>query len=453
MILVLQDCTVIHVYSIFPAEDLKWQTFKLYHSSLQYIWHATHRRCKINYRCHSYSLIIPTLSYYYPAAPKKTLSCLATSSVSSVIRTIPLRSLNSPNFILHSLRLLPSLRCLELLQVLRWLPLHHRYQYRPYAHTNHDIRHRYEPDGCAFFRNCSLSGRVIQVTKKPILRHAPIWRCRNLCNNNGAHTTFVERWIPNKFIDSAGQKRTKILRNGAYCSLCWPFVRTENERDVASFGAKVRTFTRCYQQDYWLPHIDSRKRFECFAFTKPWHGRNVCGMETLARYDSNTDEFMIDVPTKAAQKYRFGGVGQSATVSVVSAKLILSETDHRNHVFLVHLRDENGQFLPEIRVADCEVYSGLNAIDHECIRIATHRVRRSVMLTTSRCATENSQFQANVSSTDAHFGAVLAALTWNCIHIAHEAITCTCLRLKIAMRYSFQRRTFKTIFKYEVGFN
>lgn len=44
------------------------------------------------------------------------------------------------------------------------------------------------------------------------------------------------------------------------------------------------------------------------------HGSNVMGIETQARYDSSTQEFVITTPQHEASKFWIGGAGQHGKV-------------------------------------------------------------------------------------------------------------------------------------------
>lgn len=208
------------------------------------------------------------------------------------------------------------------------------------------------------------------------------------------------------------------------------------------FGATVRALGSSEQQAYWLRRIETLEEFGCFGLTELGHGSNVRGIETTAKYDGDTGEFVIDTPTETAQKYWIGGASQSATVCVVFAKLDVGGTDHGIHVFIVRLRDGDGRILPGIQIADCGVKAGLNGVDNGRIWFDKHRVGRSAMLTRLSYVTEAGKFEARVSSPDARFGAILAALTGGRVGIARQAIACALLGLTIAIRYSFQRRAF-----------
>lgn len=51
----------------------------------------------------------------------------------------------------------------------------------------------------------------------------------------------------------------------------------------------------------------------CFSMTEVGHGSNVAGLETIATYEKETDEFIIHSPTLTSTKFWIGGAAESAT--------------------------------------------------------------------------------------------------------------------------------------------
>lgn len=138
------------------------------------------------------------------------------------------------------------------------------------------------------------------------------------------------------------------------------------------FGGTVARLGSTAQRDHWLPKIVSGEEFGCFALTELGHGSNVRGIETIA--DFNGDSFVLHSPTESSQKFWIGGAAQHATVAVVFARLMIGSTFHGIHIFIVRLRDRNGQVRPGITIADCGVKAGLNGVDNGRVRTITHAI-------------------------------------------------------------------------------
>lgn len=63
-------------------------------------------------------------------------------------------------------------------------------------------------------------------------------------------------------------------------------------------------------------------------------------METTATFDHNRDEFVIRTPTTLAQKYWITNSAIHAKWAVVFAQMIIGQTNHGIHGFLVRIRNE-----------------------------------------------------------------------------------------------------------------
>jgi len=99
----------------------------------------------------------------------------------------------------------------------------------------------------------------------------------------------------------------------------------------------------------WAPKTLTFKMIGCYAQTELGHGSNVRGLQTEARFVREKDGsgyFVLNTPTLASMKWWPGTLGKIATHATVYAQLIIDDKSYGLHVFLVQLRDENGQCLP-----------------------------------------------------------------------------------------------------------
>lgn len=135
------------------------------------------------------------------------------------------------------------------------------------------------------------------------------------------------------------------------------------------------------QREHWEPRIANMAIFGCFAMTELGHGSNVKGLETTAHYDAGREEFVIHSPTLTSTKWWIGGAGQTATHSAVYARLILGDTDHGVHTFVVPIRSlADGAPCPGVEVGDCGHKFGRNGLDNGWIRFSHVRIPRMNML-------------------------------------------------------------------------
>jgi acyl-CoA oxidase len=127
-----------------------------------------------------------------------------------------------------------------------------------------------------------------------------------------------------------------------------------------------------------LPKMDTLELPGCFGMTELGHGSNVFGIETTAVYDRSTGEFVINTPNNAASKFWIGGAAHTAKICAVFAQLTVEGPDGSSrwegpHVFVVRLRDDSGNVMPGVRIADNGPKQGLNGVDNG--QIWFHKVR------------------------------------------------------------------------------
>jgi len=121
--------------------------------------------------------------------------------------------------------------------------------------------------------------------------------------------------------------------------------------------------------------------FGCYAMTELGHGSYIQGFETTATLDKTKDEWIINSPTETSTKWWIGMAGQTATHSVVFARLIVDGKDHGVHSFMVQIRDTTtGEPLPGIEVGDCGAKMGRNGLDNGYIQYHNVKIPRQDML-------------------------------------------------------------------------
>ena len=76
----------------------------------------------------------------------------------------------------------------------------------------------------------------------------------------------------------------------------------------------------------------------CYAQTELGHGSNVRGLETLAVYDNQTDEFVLNTPTLTSRKFWPGALAKVSTHACVYAQLVIGDKNYGLHVFFLQIR-------------------------------------------------------------------------------------------------------------------
>jgi acyl-CoA oxidase len=184
-----------------------------------------------------------------------------------------------------------------------------------------------------------------------------------------------------------------------------------------------------------------------YAQTELAHGSNVRGIETtatLVRDGPNPrthSHFLLHTPTPTATKWWVGGLGKTATHAIVVARLVVNETDHGPHPFLVPIRDPATFLpLPGIDVGDIGPKVGFAPVDNGFIRFRNVRVPLSGLL--SRFSRVKLWGSEAVYEAPAHpqaaYGGMLSARS---AIVRAEYLTLG-MGVTIATRYSAVRRQF-----------
>lgn len=193
-----------------------------------------------------------------------------------------------------------------------------------------------------------------------------------------------------------------------------------------------------------LPKIDNLELPGCFAMTELGYGSNVAGIETEARYDVATREFVLHTPRNEASKFWIGGSGQHAKVSAVFAQLYDKDGVNQGvHVFATRLRDDSGMLVKNVRIKDNGAKMGLNGVDNGQIWFDHLRVPHDALL--DRYASVDpitGAYSSPLPTPAARFGVTVGGLTTGRVLIAQGAVDAAKIGLCIAVRYSADRPQF-----------
>ena len=88
------------------------------------------------------------------------------------------------------------------------------------------------------------------------------------------------------------------------------------------FGGAIENLGTERHHEAYVRKIIDLELLGCFAMTETGHGSDVQSLETTATYDRETDEFVINSPTKTSRKDYIGGAAETATMAAVFAQLI-----------------------------------------------------------------------------------------------------------------------------------
>ncbi|ORZ14680.1 hypothetical protein BCR42DRAFT_461358 [Absidia repens] len=135
------------------------------------------------------------------------------------------------------------------------------------------------------------------------------------------------------------------------------------------------------QQDKWNDDIDNYRIFGCFAMTELGHSSALRDLETVATYDANSDEFVIESPTITSTKWYIGAASQTATHTVVISQTVINGKNVGLNWFVVQLREKtSGKTMPGVIVGDIGSKVGHQGVDNGWIQFRQLRIPRSNML-------------------------------------------------------------------------
>ncbi|CAM3740845.1 acyl-CoA oxidase [Corallococcus sp. ZKHCc1 1396] len=208
------------------------------------------------------------------------------------------------------------------------------------------------------------------------------------------------------------------------------------------FGSSILFLgTKRHHQQY-LPQVASLELPGCFAMSELGHGSNVRDCETVARYDADTREFVIDTPSETARKEWIGNAARHARMATVFAQLEVEGERLGVHALLVPLRDMHGKVLKGIRIEDCGEKMGLNGVDNGRLWFKGVRVPRENLLDRYGQVTEDGEYTSSITGDSKRFFTMLGALVAGRVSVACASLSAAKSALTIAVRYGDLRRQF-----------
>jgi acyl-CoA oxidase len=208
------------------------------------------------------------------------------------------------------------------------------------------------------------------------------------------------------------------------------------------FGGAVEALGTTRHHDAHLADIMSGKLLGCFAMTELGHGSDVQHLRTTATYDPDAGEFVLNTPYEHARKEYIGNAARDGRMAVVFAQLITG-ADHRGvHAFLVPIRDERGNPVRHVRIADCGRKGGLNGVDNGSLWFDDYRVPRDALLNRYGDVAADGTYSSPIDGDAKRFFTMLGTLIRGRVSVAGAAGSATKTALAIAIRYGLARRQF-----------
>ena len=208
------------------------------------------------------------------------------------------------------------------------------------------------------------------------------------------------------------------------------------------FGGSVWQLGTRHHHVAWLADIASLALPGCFAMTETGHGSNVRDIRTTARYDAESDEFVVHTPDRDAWKDYIGNAALHGRAATVFAQLEVRGQRHGVHAFVVPIRDGQGQPLPGISIEDCGRKHGLNGVDNGRIAFEDVRIPRENLLDRFGGVRPDGSYASDIASPARRFFTMLGTLVAGRVSIAAASVSAAKTGLAIAVRYADRRRQF-----------
>jgi acyl-CoA oxidase len=181
------------------------------------------------------------------------------------------------------------------------------------------------------------------------------------------------------------------------------------------FGGAIENLGTERHHEAYVPRIIDLDLLGCFAMTETGHGSDVQSLETTATYDPDTDEFVIDSPTRTSRKDYIGGAAETATVAAVFAQLITAgpgeePQGHGVHCFVVPIRDAEGNDLPGVTTSDCHYKGGLPGVDNGRIVFDHVRTPRNNLLNKYGDVADDGTYTSPIDNPSRRFFTMLGTL-------------------------------------------
>ena len=208
------------------------------------------------------------------------------------------------------------------------------------------------------------------------------------------------------------------------------------------FGGAILQLGTQKHHDAYLAPLVKAELLGCFAMTETGHGSNVQALGTVARYDLETQEFVITTPDDSSRKDYIGNAAAHAHAAVVFAQLEMGGVSEGLHAFVVPIRDRRGRLLPGVRVEDDGRKIGLNGVDNGRIWFDDVRIPRDNLLNRYADVTETGVYESEIDNPDRRFFTMLGTLVQGRVCVGGAAINASKVALSIAVRYALERRQF-----------
>jgi acyl-CoA oxidase len=208
------------------------------------------------------------------------------------------------------------------------------------------------------------------------------------------------------------------------------------------FGGAILQLGTKEHHDAYLADLITARTMGCFAMTETGHGSNVQALGTVATYDLETQEFVIETRGEESNKDYIGNAAEHAELAVVFAQLEVAGRSEGVHAFVVPIR-EDGEVVPGVRIEDDGQKMGLNGVDNGKIWFDGVRVPRTALLNQFADVTPSGVYESEIENPNKRFFTMLGTLVQGRVCVGGGGINAAKVALTIAIKYALRRRQFE----------
>ncbi len=208
------------------------------------------------------------------------------------------------------------------------------------------------------------------------------------------------------------------------------------------WGGSILQLGTARHHEAYLAQIGSLELPGCYGMTETGHGSNVRDLETTARYDAGSGEFVLHTPSPSARKDWIGNAALHGRMATIFAQLEVGGTPHGVHAFVVPIRNRKGRPLPGVTIADRGEKVGLNGIDNGTLAFDQVRIPRENLLDRFGEVTDEGTYSSSITSPGRRFFTMLGTLVAGRVSVAAASVSTTKSALTVAIRYGDERRQF-----------
>lgn len=215
-------------------------------------------------------------------------------------------------------------------------------------------------------------------------------------------------------------------------------------RSIVHISLYIDTITN-YGTEKHRKYIDRAYTLQdvgCFSMTELGHGSNVSNVETTATYNKKTHSFTINSPTRTSTKWWIGAAAKTANMSIVFAQLIIDDTNHGVHAFLVPIRNNDNSPIPQVIIGDCGPKLSLDGVDNGFLIFKEYTVPYDSLLDKLSQVTPEGKFKSHIKNKEKRLGIVIGGLFRGRTCVALGSVVGYSQAVGIAIRYSALRKQF-----------